>query len=161
MSRAARSAEEAEAASKAAEDMTLVTYNYSFFHFIFALASMYLAMLMTGMVLPDCRLCQLHCKPALECVICRGWSVSALLHGPTTAFLDLHGAIVISMECTAAFVWWYDRPLTVERISACMPLPARGTCCRRPPKLALAGIGLSMVVSQASVCCQESSDVRG
>ena len=28
--------------------MTPVTYNYSFFHFIFALASMYLAMLMTG-----------------------------------------------------------------------------------------------------------------
>ena len=52
MSRAARSAEEAEAASKAAEDMTPITYNYSFFHLIFALASMYLAMLMTGMVLP-------------------------------------------------------------------------------------------------------------
>ena len=48
MSRAARTADEAEAASKAAEDMTPVTYNYSFFHFIFALASMYLAMLMTG-----------------------------------------------------------------------------------------------------------------
>ena len=48
MSRAARTADEAEAASKAAEDMTLVTYNYSFFHFVFALASMYLAMLMTG-----------------------------------------------------------------------------------------------------------------
>ncbi|CAL5225424.1 g8239 [Coccomyxa viridis] len=48
MSRAARTADEAEAASKAAEDMTPVTYNYSFFHFVFALASMYLAMLMTG-----------------------------------------------------------------------------------------------------------------
>jgi len=72
MSRAARSAEEAEAASKAAEDMTPVTYNYSFFHFIFALASMYLAMLMTGMVLPVCSLWQLQCKLALECMICRG-----------------------------------------------------------------------------------------
>ena len=48
MSRAARTADEAEAASKAAEEMTPVTYNYAFFHFIFALASMYLAMLMTG-----------------------------------------------------------------------------------------------------------------
>ena len=48
MSRAARTADEAEAASKAAEDTTPVTYNYSFFHFVFALASMYLAMLMTG-----------------------------------------------------------------------------------------------------------------
>ena len=51
MSRAARTADEAEAASKAAEDMTPVTYNYSFFHFVFALASMYLAMLMTGVSL--------------------------------------------------------------------------------------------------------------
>ena len=51
MSRAARTADEAEAASKAAEDMTPVTYNYSFFHFVFALASMYLAMLMTGVPL--------------------------------------------------------------------------------------------------------------
>lgn len=48
MSRLARTADEAEAASKAAEEMTPVTYNYSFFHLIFALASMYLAMLMTG-----------------------------------------------------------------------------------------------------------------
>ena len=38
MSRAARTADEAEAASKAAEDMTPVTYNYSFFHLVFALA---------------------------------------------------------------------------------------------------------------------------
>lgn len=52
MSRAARTADEAEAASKAAEEMTPVTYNYAFFHFIFALASMYLAMLMTGNAAP-------------------------------------------------------------------------------------------------------------
>ena len=57
MSRAARTADEAEAASKAAEDMTPVTYNYSFFHFVFALASMYLAMLMTGAPLTAAALC--------------------------------------------------------------------------------------------------------
>eukprot|EP00200_Dunaliella_tertiolecta_P011069 CAMPEP_0202381332 /NCGR_PEP_ID=MMETSP1127-20130417/34960_1 /ASSEMBLY_ACC=CAM_ASM_000462 /TAXON_ID=3047 /ORGANISM="Dunaliella tertiolecta, Strain CCMP1320" /LENGTH=438 /DNA_ID=CAMNT_0048980259 /DNA_START=170 /DNA_END=1486 /DNA_ORIENTATION=+ len=33
---------------QALEDFTPVTYNYSFFHLIFALASMYIAMLMTG-----------------------------------------------------------------------------------------------------------------
>ena len=34
--------------SKAMDEFELVTYNYSFFHLIFALASMYIAMLMTG-----------------------------------------------------------------------------------------------------------------
>ena len=48
MSRAARGADEAAQAAKAAEDLTPVSYNYSFFHLVFALASMYLAMLMTG-----------------------------------------------------------------------------------------------------------------
>jgi hypothetical protein len=48
MSRGAVGADEAAAAAKAAEDLTPVTYNYSFFHLVFALASMYLAMLMTG-----------------------------------------------------------------------------------------------------------------
>lgn len=48
MSRTARTADEAERAKQTAEEFTPVTYNYSFFHFIFALASMYLAMLMTG-----------------------------------------------------------------------------------------------------------------
>jgi hypothetical protein len=33
---------------QALEDFTPVAYNYSFFHLIFALASMYIAMLMTG-----------------------------------------------------------------------------------------------------------------
>ena len=33
---------------KAMDEFELVTYNYSFFHLIFALASMYIAMLMTG-----------------------------------------------------------------------------------------------------------------
>jgi hypothetical protein len=51
MTRAARSAEEAEQASRLAEELAPVTYNYSFFHFVFALASMYLAMLMTGKLL--------------------------------------------------------------------------------------------------------------
>lgn len=41
---AARSATD----SKAMDEFELVTYNYSFFHLIFALASMYIAMLMTG-----------------------------------------------------------------------------------------------------------------
>jgi hypothetical protein len=36
------------AGGSALDDFTPVTYNYSFFHFIFALASMYIAMLMTG-----------------------------------------------------------------------------------------------------------------
>ena len=31
-------------------DFEPVTYNYSWFHFIFSLASMYIAMLMTGYV---------------------------------------------------------------------------------------------------------------
>lgn len=48
MTRTARTADEVEKASRLAEEMTPVTYNYSFFHFVFALASMYLAMLMTG-----------------------------------------------------------------------------------------------------------------
>lgn len=48
MTRAARGADEAEAAARVKEDLTPVTYNYSFFHLVFALASMYLAMLMTG-----------------------------------------------------------------------------------------------------------------
>ena len=34
--------------SKAMDEFELVTYSYSFFHLIFALASMYIAMLMTG-----------------------------------------------------------------------------------------------------------------
>lgn len=67
MSRAARTADEAEAASKAAEDMTLVTYNYSFFHFVFALASMYLAMLMTGAPL------------LLHCVLHLPWAILSQL----------------------------------------------------------------------------------
>ena len=33
---------------KAMDEFELVTYSYSFFHLIFALASMYIAMLMTG-----------------------------------------------------------------------------------------------------------------
>ena len=41
---AARTATE----SKAMDEFELVTYSYSFFHLIFALASMYIAMLMTG-----------------------------------------------------------------------------------------------------------------
>lgn len=48
MSRTARTADEAERAKQTAEEFTPVTYNYAFFHFIFAVASMYLAMLMTG-----------------------------------------------------------------------------------------------------------------
>lgn len=36
------------AAPTAIEEFQPVTYNYSFFHLIFALASMYIAMLMTG-----------------------------------------------------------------------------------------------------------------
>lgn len=36
------------AAQAELEDYTPVSYNYSFFHLIFALASMYIAMLMTG-----------------------------------------------------------------------------------------------------------------
>jgi hypothetical protein len=38
----------AGAAAAAIEDYTPVSYNYSFFHLIFALASMYIAMLLTG-----------------------------------------------------------------------------------------------------------------
>ena len=38
----------AERNEKAMDEFEEVTYNYSFFHFIFALASMYIAMLMTG-----------------------------------------------------------------------------------------------------------------
>eukprot|EP00891_Asterochloris_glomerata_P004139 jgi/Astpho2/4139/Aster-01281 len=38
----------AERDEKAMDEFEEVTYNYSFFHFIFALASMYIAMLMTG-----------------------------------------------------------------------------------------------------------------
>ena len=34
--------------SRAIDEFVPVTYNYSFFHLIFALASMYIAMLMTG-----------------------------------------------------------------------------------------------------------------
>ena len=37
-----------DAGSKAMDEFELVTYSYSFFHLIFALASMYIAMLMTG-----------------------------------------------------------------------------------------------------------------
>lgn len=37
-----------ERKARAIDDFTPVTYNYSFFHLIFALASMYIAMLMTG-----------------------------------------------------------------------------------------------------------------
>ncbi|EIE26774.1 TMS membrane protein/tumor differentially hypothetical protein [Coccomyxa subellipsoidea C-169] len=48
MSRTARTADEAERAKQTADEFTPVTYNYAFFHFIFAVASMYLAMLMTG-----------------------------------------------------------------------------------------------------------------
>ena len=43
MTRGARTADET-----AAGDLAPVTYNYSFFHLIFALASTYIAMLMTG-----------------------------------------------------------------------------------------------------------------
>ena len=43
MTRGARTADET-----AAGDQAPVTYNYSFFHLIFALASTYIAMLMTG-----------------------------------------------------------------------------------------------------------------
>lgn len=43
MTRGARTADET-----AASDLAPVTYNYSFFHLIFALASTYIAMLMTG-----------------------------------------------------------------------------------------------------------------
>jgi len=43
------SRESASGAGKAAiQDYEPITYNYSFFHLIFALASMYIAMLMTG-----------------------------------------------------------------------------------------------------------------
>ncbi|KAL6757882.1 serine incorporator/TMS membrane protein [Haematococcus lacustris] len=49
---ASRAAAEARAASSGAKadttDFTPVSYNYAFFHLIFALASMYIAMLMTG-----------------------------------------------------------------------------------------------------------------
>ena len=48
MSRTARTADDAERAKQTADEFTPVTYNYAFFHFIFAVASMYLAMLMTG-----------------------------------------------------------------------------------------------------------------
>ena len=44
MTRGARTADEA----KAEGDLAPVTYNYAFFHLIFALASTYIAMLMTG-----------------------------------------------------------------------------------------------------------------
>lgn len=54
MSRTARTADEAERAKQTADELTPVTYNYAFFHFIFAVASMYLAMLMTGE--PSCLL---------------------------------------------------------------------------------------------------------
>jgi len=57
------------------------------------------------------------------------------------------------IECTAALVWWFERPLTIGETSACTPLPVRHMCSKRAPKLALAGLGLSMVVFQASVCC--------
>jgi hypothetical protein len=40
--------EDAPVSSRAIDDFVPVTYNYSFFHLIFALASMYIAMLMTG-----------------------------------------------------------------------------------------------------------------
>ena len=76
MSRAARTADEAEAASKAAEDMTPVTYNYSFFHFVFALASMYLAMLMTGVSL---QLTYVMPSPQRACGRCRSGGLSGLL----------------------------------------------------------------------------------
>lgn len=38
----------APAASPAKDEFVPVSYNYAFFHMIFALASMYMAMLMTG-----------------------------------------------------------------------------------------------------------------
>jgi Serine incorporator (Serinc) len=37
----------------AMQDYEPVSYNYSWFHFIFSLASMYIAMLMTGVTLPS------------------------------------------------------------------------------------------------------------
>jgi len=46
MTRGARTADEATAGG--AGDLAPVTYNYAFFHLIFALASTYIAMLMTG-----------------------------------------------------------------------------------------------------------------
>ncbi len=68
--------------------------------------------------------------------------------------LVFHGAVVASIECTAALVWWYERPLTIGEDICLHATASKGhMCSKRAPKLALAGLGLSMVVFQASVCC--------
>ena len=113
MTRGARTADD-----KAAGDLAPVTYNYSFFHLIFALASTYIAMLMTGAL--ALRMCA-SCARGTELILMKA-----------RCTFTLQGVQALLVGCQRRFHISLALREHVRHAGGCVSLPGSWLTTRHP-----------------------------